>query len=99
MYEPAKQYDPNTAMLVELIPGLFGFLGIGYLYVGRTNDGIIRLIAWLIAVVLLWIGYAIAGTVTCGFGFCLLPIVLMIQVAVPIWPGLTLKKELEGGLA
>ncbi len=44
----SKQYDPNTVFLIELIAGFFGFLGVGYLYVGRTNDGIIRLIIWLL---------------------------------------------------
>jgi hypothetical protein len=32
--------------LIELVGGIFGLLGLGYLYAGRTNDGLIRLVAW-----------------------------------------------------
>lgn len=41
---PAK--DPNTAMVIEIVAGYFGFLGIGYLYAGRTAAGLLRLFGW-----------------------------------------------------
>ena len=84
-----REYDPNTAFLVELIPGFFGFLGVGYMYVGRTNDGILRLVLWLLAMLVM---YAfVVGTV----GICLV-LVVPIEIAVPIWSATTLKKELLG---
>jgi TM2 domain-containing membrane protein YozV len=85
--------DPNTAFLLELIPGLFGFLGIGYLYVGRTNDGIIRLAAFLIYNLIAWIAIFALSLVIVGL--CLIPFQLAIQIGVPIWSALQLRKELD----
>ena len=52
--------DPNTAMVIEIVAGYFGFLGIGYLYVGRTAAGLLRLFGWWaflgVAVLLITIG-------------------------------------------
>lgn len=51
--------DPSTAMVIEIMAGYFGFLGIGYLYAGRTAAGLLRLFGWwafLVVAVLLAIG-------------------------------------------
>jgi len=53
--------NPNTAYLVELIGGLFGFFGIGYLYAGKSSDGIIRLIAGILCNVTVAISAALTG--------------------------------------
>lgn len=87
-----KTYDPNTALILELLPGLFGFLGIGYMYVGRTNDGLIRLIVWIIAVWGAWIVAWLMSIII--IGFCFMPLILIAQVGVPIWSALSLKNSL-----
>jgi hypothetical protein len=38
--QSASNKDPNTAMVIEIVAGYFGFLGIGYLYAGRTVAGL-----------------------------------------------------------
>lgn len=38
--------NPNIAMLIEVVFGIFGFLGIGYIYAGWRRDGFQRLIGW-----------------------------------------------------
>lgn len=52
--------DPNTAMVIEIVAGYFGFLGIGYLYAGRTAAGLLRLFGWWafigVAVLLISVG-------------------------------------------
>lgn len=52
--------DPNTAMVIEIVAGYFGFLGIGYLYAGRTAAGLLRLFGWwafiVVAVLLISVG-------------------------------------------
>ncbi len=69
-----------------------GLLGLGYFYAGRTNDGIIRLIAWLV--------YDIVAVVTITLllavivGFVCIPIQLAIQVGVPLWSANKLKQEM-----
>jgi len=85
--------DPNTAFLIELVGGFFGLLGLGYFYVERPNDGIIRLIAWLLYTIVAWIA---VGTLTVFvIGVCCWPLQIVIQIAVPIWSAMTLKKSLE----
>lgn len=87
---PVSDKDPNTALIIEIIAGLFGFLGIGCLYAGKTFDGIIRLIGWWIfAPLLIFIGIVLAGP-TGGVTFCLLPLLLL----GPILSGLNLKKQM-----
>ncbi len=58
--------DRTIALVLEALPGIFGFLGIGWLYSGNTNVGL----AWLLGV-LVWnmIGLVIAFF-TVGFSFC-----------------------------
>jgi len=87
----APRVDPNTAWL-ELL-GLLGFLGIGYLVAGRTNDGIIRLVGFLGVIFVAW---TIAGVLRLVLiGFCLMPFIFLAQIAIPIWSALELKKVIE----
>ncbi len=90
-----KKYDSNTAFLLELILGLFGILGIGYIYAGRTNDGVIRLILWLaydlMATCIIVLLFAVV------VGFICIPIQLIVQIGVPIWSAYVLKGQLESG--
>lgn len=87
-----SEYDENTAFLIELLAGLFGFLGIGYIYVGRTNEGVTRLILFFIYNVIAW--FVISLLFAILIGFCLVPIQLIIQIGVVIWSANTLKKDL-----
>ncbi len=87
-----KVYDPNTVFLIELIPGLFGLLGIGHIYVGRTSDGVVRLVLWLGFV---WGAWIVAWLFTAVLvGICCMPFILAAQVGVPIWSAYNLKNTL-----
>lgn len=88
--------DPSTAFLIELIGGFFGLLGLGYIFVGRTSDGITRLIVWLIYVAFAWCIITLASAVLIGL-LCI-PIQIVIQIVVPIWSAVTLKKQMDAGL-
>ncbi|GIW12125.1 MAG: hypothetical protein KatS3mg061_3182 [Dehalococcoidia bacterium] len=85
--------DPSTAFLLELLLGLFGFLGIGYLYAGRTNEGLFRLVVFLIYNLVAWTTILVLSFVVVGI--CLIPFQLAVQVGVPIWSALRLRRELE----
>lgn len=84
--------DPNTVFLLELVLGFFGLLGIGYMYVGRTNDGVIRLVLWLVynllaaCMITLLLIYIV--------GIACVPFQLIIQIGVPLWSAYKLKNEL-----
>jgi hypothetical protein len=84
--------DPDTAFLIELIGGFFGLLGVGYLYVGRTNDGIVRLVLWVMYDIVAAIIISLLISVLIG---CLcIPLQLAIQICVPIWSASGLKKSM-----
>jgi TM2 domain-containing membrane protein YozV len=94
-YQPQydqQSKDPNTAYLIELVGGLFGFLGLGYFYIGRTGEGITRLIIWLLYAVFAWITISVLLTVF--IGVVCLPIQFVIQIAIPIWSASSLKKQM-----
>lgn len=66
---PAK--DRSTALILEILPGLFGLLGFGWIYAGNTGVGI----AWLVGM-LIWTGIAaIIAVFSVGISLlCTLPI-------------------------
>src|SRR5574340_1699872 len=100
MQEPIQNYqppvtqpkDPNTTFLIELVGGFFGMLGLGYFYVGRTNDGLIRLLLWMAFLAIGWITISILSAVLVGL-LCI-PIQLALQFGVPIWSAITLKNKM-----
>jgi TM2 domain-containing membrane protein YozV len=72
--QPRSTKDRNIALVLEILPGLFGILGIGWIYSGKTGTGI----AWLIGY-LIWTGIVITAAVLTGFMacFCTVPINLI----------------------
>lgn len=84
--------DPDTAFLLELVGTFFGLLGLGYIYAGRTQEGVIRLIIWIIYNFVAWVTIAILISLVIGC-FCV-PIQLAIQVGVALWSANALKKSM-----
>ena len=66
-YSGARK-DPNTAMVIEILAGLSGFLGIGYLYAGYISAGLLRLFGWwaFLIIVVLIIGFGGPFAGICG---------------------------------
>lgn len=77
-YQAQTGPNPNTAFTIELIGGLFGFFGLGYMYAGKTSEGVVRLImgiGWNITV-------AIAASITVGIcAFVALPVYIVVAIA------------------
>lgn len=88
-----EQKDPNTAFLIELVGGFFGLLGLGHFYVGNTNDGLVRLIVWIIYEIIALVVISILLALIIGI-ICI-PIQFVIHLGVPIWSAMSLKKDLE----
>ena len=80
--------DPSTAFVLELLLGLFGFLGIGWVYSGRTTLGIVMLIGWWVIVI-----GGLGGSLATGFLGCC--VWLPIHVVAPIVSALLIRNELE----
>jgi len=91
----AKEYDPNIVFVIELVGGFFGLLGLGYFYVGRTNDGLLRLLIWLGYSIVAWVTIALLSALI--IGLVCIPFQFIIQIGVPIWSAMTLKNDLEKG--
>jgi TM2 domain-containing membrane protein YozV len=79
VYGAAK--SRTSALLLEILPGLFGILGIGWLYIGQTSTGLIWLIGYLV-----WNFVAmLLDLVTFGLFLCIhLPVNIACLVVSPI---------------
>jgi hypothetical protein len=90
--------NPNLAWL-ELC-GFFGFLGLGYLITGRTREGLIRLIGYVLLFILGWaMTVAVAVLTNIVLGTCLVLVMVVAQLAVSVWSALGLQEELEAEVA
>ncbi len=76
------------AMLIEILVGICGFLGVGYLSVGLIADGIIRMIIWWIIL----LTASILVIFTLGLGAIVIIPLLLIG---PLISGLMLKNRVE----
>ena len=85
---PAVPPDPNTAFLLEFVLGLFGFLGVGWVYGGRTLQGLVMLAGWWLVVASGLGGSVLSG----GMGCCLW---LPVHFIAPFVSAIVLKNELE----
>jgi hypothetical protein len=77
MYPPAPRQDGGAAIVVEVVAGLFGFWGIGWLMRGYTLTGALLLIGGLVfgAIML------VVSLLTFGVGFlCWGPLNLVVMV-------------------
>ncbi len=67
---PNYAYPPKsrgTALILEILPFFFGFLGIGWLYAGNTTAGVLWLLSFLA-----WNLFAVvADVLTVGFFACI----------------------------
>lgn len=59
--------DRSIALILEILPGLFGFLGFGWIYAGDVNTGVVFLIGYLAAAVVFVIADVISGGICCFF--------------------------------
>lgn len=66
--------DKSIALILEILPGLFGLLGFGWIYSGNTTTGVLLLVgflAWMVVAIIINIASA-------GFGcFCTIPVNLI----------------------
>jgi zinc-ribbon domain len=80
--------DPNTAFVLEFVLGIFGFMGIGWVYGRRTTVGLVMLVGWWL-VVATGIGGSLASG---GFGCCLW---LPVHFVAPFISAILVRSELE----
>ena len=76
--------EPSTGLLLELL-GLFGFLGIGWMWAGETAVGVILLIGYWFFCLIEVLLFSIV------IGFCLIPC----NFAIPIGSAIILQRRLK----
>lgn len=92
MADEIRDIDKTVAFILELI-GIFGILGIGYMYAGLIKEGVIRLVLWIIILFVAWMVVLFMSMFY--IGFCMMPLLMIAQVGVPIWSGFRIKKRLD----
>ena len=82
--------DQDTAFVLEFLGGILFFLGIGYMYSGLTNAGLIRLVGmWAF----LFVTWSIAWSLTYFFiGFLIMPFLFVAQVVLAYFSTKDLKQ-------
>lgn len=88
---PSKR--PQTASTLEFVGGVFGLLGLGYLYAGRTQQGIAHFVSWVVWIVVACTVINLLPSRIVAVLICL-PLYLFIQVAVPFMFARRLKREM-----
>jgi hypothetical protein len=80
--------DVNTAFVLELVLGLIGFMGVGWMYGGHITVGAILLVGWWLAMAV-----GIGGSfITVGLGCC---IWIPVQFVAPFISALILRNQLQ----
>jgi hypothetical protein len=85
---PTHVPDPQNAFWLEFLLGIFGFLGIGWIYAGHLPTGLVMLIGWWVIVV-----SGLGGSLfTGGLGCCLW---LPVHFVAPFVSALIVRREVE----
>lgn len=90
-----SQKDSDLAFLIELVGGLLGFLGLGYIYSGLTNNGLLRLLGYWALGFGVFAFLTICATLTLGLGACLFLPAIPLFWAVAFFSASDLKKAME----
>ena len=100
MYEhhaPVPDKNPDTAFLLELLGGIFGFLGLGHIYAGRVGRGMIYMLLWWLYLV--GSGLIISLLLSVVVGLCCIPFQLVLLIVVPFYSATTIRDELRSEVA
>ena len=87
----AHPWAPSAGLLIELLPGLFGFLGIGYLWAGETLLGISLLLGYWV----FWTLVAVATFLPSGLLLCFFPFLILLYFVAPVVSALALQRRLR----
>ncbi len=99
VYPMHSQKDLGVTAILALIPGFFGIMGIGHLYVGKVARGIITLIVGLVLIPLFFLSFlfipmmALGGPRTVGIGIVTFFILIIIGIAA--WIGLLIWQTFD----
>lgn len=73
--------DRSMAQILEILPGLFGFLGFGWIYAGDVNTGIMFLVGYLVVAFAFVIFDVVSGGICCFFTLPLQILIIAVSVS------------------
>ena len=88
--------DNWDAPTIELVGGLFGLLGLGYIRERRTATGILLMISWWIVIYLLFLQFGLFVIATSGYGIWCYGVLYLSVPGVSSW---WLKRSMSGANA
>lgn len=91
---PRADSTDTVAMVIEIIFGLFGVMGMGWIYVGNFPVGIGLFIGWLIVVLIAFLSPTLISALTLGLGvvtYCCLVFLPPAGIAAAIVSGIRVK--------
>jgi len=91
---PRADSTDTVAMIIEIVFGLFGVMGMGWIYVGNFLVGIGLFIGWLVVVLIAFLSPTLITALTVGIGavtYCCLALMPPAGIAVAIVSGIRLK--------
>ena len=102
--QPSTKPAPSkgTALVLEVLPAILGIFGVGWIYSGRTQTGVILLISGFVFIwggyIAIFLGSTAFSAITFGLGsiaYCLVCLVPFIQVIAAAASTLALNSELS----
>ena len=93
MNDELKDVDKGIAFILELVLGVFGILGVGYIYAGETTNGVLRLVIWMFVLMTFW--FIIMILMAFFIGLCFVPAMFALQLCVPVLSAFMLRSKLE----
>jgi len=73
--------DRSIALILEILPGLLGYLGFGWIYAGEVNTGVAFLVGYLVATFVFVIFDVFSSGVCCFFTLPLQILIIVVSVS------------------
>ena len=93
--QPRSDSTDTIAMIIEIVFGLFGILGVGWLYVGNFLVGGLLFVGWFLALGAVVLLLTVFSAVTLGFGSFLVCCIPPVGIAIACISGLRVRDHVR----
>ena len=91
---PRADSTDTIAMIIEIVFGLFGIMGMGWIYVGNLLVGGLLFVGWWVVILIVALSPTILTALTIGLGapaYCCLACMLPLNITVALVSGIRAK--------
>jgi hypothetical protein len=88
--------DPDVAFILEVLVGIAGVLGVGWMYSGNVRRGVLLIVSWwsVLAALIVALMYAARAVGVVGV-LGILPAVMTVGVGGPVLSGFRVRRRLR----